>query len=85
MAKELVPTAFSYVVWDPILSKRHTEFYCDNQSLFDNTRFLLKTRWSCTLLDVLGFSQPFSALEVNSAAHILGLYNSAVNMHPETR
>ena len=32
MAKELVPIVLSCAVWSPLLSKRHTEFHCDNQS-----------------------------------------------------
>ena len=35
MAKELVPIVVSCAVWGPLLSKKHTEFHCDNQSLVD--------------------------------------------------
>ena len=35
MAKELVPIIFSCVVWGPLLTRRHVEFYCDNLSLVE--------------------------------------------------
>ena len=80
MAKELVPIVFSCAVWGPLLSKKHTEFHCDNQSLVDAiNKGSSKDEMVMHLLRCLWFFTAIFNIRI-TATHIPGVTNTAADM-----
>ena len=79
MVKELVPIVLSYAVWRPQLTKKSTEFQCNNRSLVDainegSSRVLMVMH----LLRCLWFFTAFFDIRI-TATHILGVTNNSAD------
>ena len=80
MAKELVPIVISCAMWGPLLSKKHTEFHCDNQSLVDAiNKGSSKDDMVMHLLRCLWFFTAIFNIRI-TATHIPGVTNTAADM-----
>ena len=80
MAKELVPIVISCAMWGPLLSKKHTEFHCDNQSLVDAiNKGSSKDEMVMHLLRCLWFFTAIFNIRI-TATHIPGVTNTAADM-----
>jgi len=80
MAKELLPIIFSCVVWGPLLTRRHVEFYCDNLSLVEAiNKGSSKDLMVMHLLRCLWFFQALFDISIH-VSHIPGVQNCAADM-----
>ena len=76
MAKELVPILLSCAVWSRMLSKRKTEFRCDNRSIVEAIRKgSSKDITAMHLLQCIWFLTAIFNIQI-TVSHILGVLNT---------
>lgn len=80
MAKELVPIIISCAVWGPLLTHKHIQFQCDNQSLVSAiNKGSAKDNMVMHLLRCLWFFTASFDIQI-TATHLPGTLNKAADM-----